>query len=238
VSVLDRSSPLPLWAQLADDLRRRAAAGEFGERLPSEPELVAEYSVSRNTVREAMRRLHTEGLIRRQRGRGTTLVDIEIEQTLPGLYSLASTIEDRGLEERSDVLVIDTRPAGDSAAHLEVAQDTEVVYVERLRYAGREPLALARSWLPADLAAPLLDADLTRGSVYDALRALSDVRIDGGWERIAPAIPSPTERSALRLPRGQAVFHIERVASTGRRPVEWRTSVVRGDRYRLTSTWR
>ena len=52
---LDRTSPLPLWAQLADDVRRRVAAGELGVRLPSEHQLVTDYGVSRNTVREAMR---------------------------------------------------------------------------------------------------------------------------------------------------------------------------------------
>lgn len=234
---LDRTNPLPLWAQLADDLRRRAATGAFADRLPSEADLVAEYDVSRNTVREAMRRLGDEGMVRRQRGRGTTLVDVPIERALPGLYSLARTIEGQGLEERSEVVAADVRPAGEAAGLLEVAPAADVVYLERLRFAGDEPLALDRSWLPADAARPLLGADLSRGSLYDALRQRCGSPVTGGWERITPAVPRGPDRAALRLPSGRAAFLLERLARSGDRPVEWRRSLVRGDRYRFTSTW-
>ncbi|MQA17767.1 MAG: GntR family transcriptional regulator, partial [Pseudonocardiaceae bacterium] len=53
---LDRSSPLPLWAQLHQDLEQRLAAGSFEVRFPSEHELIEEYQVSRHTVRDALRK--------------------------------------------------------------------------------------------------------------------------------------------------------------------------------------
>lgn len=234
---LDRTSPLPLWAQLADDVRRRVAAGELGVRLPSEHQLVTDYGVSRNTVREAMRRLRDEGLIDRQRGRGTTLVDVEIERTLPARFSLARNIEDRGLDEHSRVVALDVRAAADAHTALEISPDADVVYVERVRFAGNEPLALDRSWLPAVVARPLLDADLSRGSLYDALRDLCGMYVVRGSELITPVIPSRADRAALRLPRSAAAFRIERRAHSIDRAVEWRVSLVRGDRYRLASTW-
>ncbi|HET7486914.1 MAG TPA: GntR family transcriptional regulator [Acidimicrobiales bacterium] len=234
---LDRASPLPLWAQLADDLRRRVADGSFTGRLPSEAELVAEYDVSRNTVREAMRRLGEAGLVRRQRGRGTTIVDVGIERSLPGHYSLARTIEGQGLEERSEVLALDLREAGEAAGPLELAAGAEAVYLERVRYAGDEPLALDRSWLPAAVARRLLGVDLTRGSLYDALLQHCRCRVNGGWERITPVNPPAGDRSRLRLPRRVAAFSVERLSRADGSPVEWRCSVVRGDRYRFVSTW-
>lgn len=233
----DRASPLPLWAQVADDLRRRVADGVFTERLPSEAELVAEYDVSRNTVREAMRRLRDEGIILRERGRGTTVVDVEIERTLPGRYSLARAIEDQGLEERSDVVAVEARPAGDASGPLQIAADATVIFVERLRFAGDEPLALDRSRLPADIARPLLDADLTHGSLYDVLRERCDCRVTAGRETITPTAPSGPERAALNLGGDAAAFRVERLALSDGRPVEWRVSLVRGDRYRFVSTW-
>src|SRR5499427_4290699 len=54
---LDRRSPLPLWAQLRADLRRRLDAGAFDEEFPGELALVEEYGVSRHTVRSALRDL-------------------------------------------------------------------------------------------------------------------------------------------------------------------------------------
>jgi GntR family transcriptional regulator len=237
VRPLERTSPVPLWAQLADDLRQRVADGEFDQLLPSELELVAEYEVSRNTVREALRRLRDEHLIERQRGRGTSLVDVEIERTMPGTYSLARNIEDQGLAERSEVVTIDTRPAAGAHAALELASGADVVYIERVRFAGDEPLALDRSWLPAEIARPLLRADLTHGSLYDTLLARCDVRVVRGNERITPVVPSVRDRAKLRLPRQAAAFKVERLAYSTDGPVESRSSIVRGDRYRLISTW-
>src|ERR687891_584603 len=68
---LDRGNPLPLWAQLESDLRRRLSAGAFADRFPTDRDLVETYDVSRNTVREAVDRLCGEGLLERRRdGRG------------------------------------------------------------------------------------------------------------------------------------------------------------------------
>jgi len=45
--IVDRDSALPLWAQVLGDLRRRLASGEFGDRVPGDDELTAQYGVSR-----------------------------------------------------------------------------------------------------------------------------------------------------------------------------------------------
>jgi DNA-binding transcriptional regulator YhcF (GntR family) len=100
-TVLDRSSPLPLWAQLLADLRRRMAEGEFEERFPTEEACARDYKVSRQTVREALRRLADDGLLVRARGRGTTLARPEFEQPLHAMYSLSRSLRSQGVAERS-----------------------------------------------------------------------------------------------------------------------------------------
>jgi GntR family transcriptional regulator len=234
---IDRTSPLPLWAQVATDLRRRLGAGEFDERFPAEHQLVARYGVSRGTIREAMARLRHEGLLDRQRGRGTFRARTELEQPLRGLYSLARSIVAQGLSEHSQVLRTERRLAGESATLLEIPAREPVVYLERLRYAGEEPLALDRVWLPAAVAAPLFAADLTHGSIYEALEQHCGTRVSGGWERITPVIPHAKDRRLLRLPPGEAALGVERLTRSGGRPLEWRRSLIRGDRYSLTTEW-
>ena len=72
MATLDRNSPMPLWAQLEAELRRRVEAGEFDEGFfPTDLELTEAYDVSRHTVREAVRHLNKTGLLKRERGRGT-----------------------------------------------------------------------------------------------------------------------------------------------------------------------
>jgi GntR family transcriptional regulator len=237
-AVLDRDSPVPLWAQLETELRRRLQHGEFDTAFPTESELTATYDVSRHTVREAVSRLTADGLLERRRGRGTRVAPLGLEQPLHSLYSLARTIADQGLEERSEVLALEAGTDAEAAERLGLARRTRLVRVERLRLAGGEPLALDRSWLPAEVALPLLDADLERGSLYDALAELSEVRVAGGRERISPVVPSSADRALLRLPSGEAALLVDRVVHDGAgRAVEWRRSLVRGDRYSFTATW-
>jgi GntR family transcriptional regulator len=222
VGTLDRSSPLPLWAQIADDLRRRLVDGEFEGHFPTDEELTRDYEVSRQTVREAVRHLTQEGLVVRQRGRGSSVAQPILEQPLHSLYSLASTVRAGGIEERSEVLASECRPAiSEVAEQLDVDSGTDVVFIERLRFAGSEPIAWDRSWLRKDQAEALLSADLS----------------SGGWERIRPVVPEPTDRKLLRLAPKVAVFSIERLALAGEIPVEWRRSLIRGDRYTLIAQW-
>jgi len=234
----DRSSPLPLWAQIADDLRRRLSGGEFEERFPTDEELTRDYDVSRHTAREAVRRLSAEGLLVRQRGRGTSLVHPVLEQPLHSLYSLASSMRAHGIEERSEVLSSTRCPApSEVAEHLGLGPGAGVVFIERLRFAGAEPMAWDRSWLPAERAGPLLEVDLSSGGLYNALATHCALRVTGGWERIRPVVPGPAERDLLAISHDVAAFDIERLTFAGDKPVEWRKSLIRGDRYNLLAQW-
>jgi GntR family transcriptional regulator len=234
---IDRRSPLPLWAQVLDDLRSRLATGELTERFPTDRELMDTYGVSRHTVRDAVRRLQEEGLLERERGRGTFVRPTAIEQPLGALYSLFRSIEDQGYEQRSDVLALELRTDAHAAELLEIPADEPLVYLQRLRCADRHPIAIDCSWMPASFASPLLEVDFERTALYQELAERCGVVPVSGWERIRPALPTPEQRRLLGLGVDDAVFSIERLASDGRRPVELRHSAVRGDGYSFVARW-
>jgi GntR family transcriptional regulator len=234
---VDRTSPLPLWAQLYDDLVRRLERGGFGAEFPGEHQLADEYRVSRHTVREALRKLRQAGVLESSRGRRTAVHRAQIEQPLGALYSLFSEVQARGMRQRSEVLDRGTRADPAVAARLGLDPATEFVYLERVRYADDEPLALDRTWLLAGLAQPLLTADLTATGIYDELAKRGGVRTTGGQERIYAVVPTPAQRTLLRLPKGVALLAIERMGTAGTEPIEWRETVVRGDRFTVVATW-
>jgi GntR family transcriptional regulator len=235
---LDRASPLPLWAQIVADLRVQMAAGAFDERFPTDEELTDAYGVSRQTAREAVRRLQAEGLVERHRGRGSTLTRPMLEQPLATLYSVSLTVSEHGLVDRNEIIAAERRPAcGWVADGLHVKEGAPAVFLERLRFAGEEPLSLERSWLPSPLADGLLSADLEHGPLYVALRETCGVQITSGSERISPVIPASADRACLRMPARTAAFLVERLALSGAQPVELRQSTVRGDRYRFVAEW-
>ncbi|WP_308014065.1 GntR family transcriptional regulator [Streptantibioticus parmotrematis] len=231
----DRSSPLPLWAQVRDDLRGRLTDGEFGADgapFPGELALVEQYGVSRHTVREALRSLRAEGLVVAERGRPPRLaVPAEIEQPLGALYSLFASVEAAGRTQRSVVRVLDVRADGVFAARLGLEESAPLLHLERLRLADDEPLAVDRVWLPAGLAAPLLHADFTHTSLYDELALRTGVRLTGGREVLRAVVPTAAERRLLGIDADVAAFAVDRLGLAGDRPVEWRHTLVRGDRF-------
>lgn len=238
--MLDRSSPLPLWAQIVEDLRSRLAVGEFDERFPTDEDLVSRYGVSRQTVREAVRRLQATGLLERQRGRGTRLVRPVLEQPVSSLYSLARTVSAHGMSERSEIRVARRQPASQAVAgQLHVEPGVPVLYLERLRLADEQPLSLEQSWLPWSIAAPLLRhrSEMEHGPLYQTLAARCGVRVTSTKERISPIVPPPSDRQLLGMPARAAAFLVEHTASADGVPVEWRSGTVRGDRYCFTAEW-
>lgn len=234
---LDRTSPLPLWAQLVDELTRRMAAGAFVDRLPTDQELVATYSVGRATVREAVRRLSETFRIDRQRGKGTFVLGEQFEQPVGTMYSLFQAIEGQGVEQKSVVRACELKVDAIIAAELEVAADLPLFYLERLRLAGGVPLALDRVWMPANLAAPVMDADFTHTALYAELKDKAGIVATRGEERIHPIIPVPAVAKLLEMPKGRAAFAIVRRTWIGDRPLEHRDTIFRGDRHVFVSTW-
>lgn len=235
---LDRHSPLPLWAQLRTVLSRRLAAGDFTAGVPTEQQLRQEYGVSRHTVREALRHLRDAGLVVSERGRGSHVPPgAGIEQPLGALYSLFRSVEASGREQRSVVRALDERPDARVARLLDLDPAAPLVHLERLRLDDGTPLALDRTWLPADIARPLLAVDFTHTALYDELARCCGTRLTGGDEQIAAVVPGPAERQALALPVGVAAFRIVRTGTLRDRPVEHRTTLVRADRFSLRASW-
>ena len=232
---LSRATGTPLWAQLQADLRARLAAGEFDDAFPGELALVEQYGVSRHTVREALRSLRAEGVVTAARGRKPRLAPPEVEQRLGALSSLFAAVEATGLEQRSVVRALDVRRDGVVATRLQLEESTPLVHLERLRLAGDEPLALDRVWLPADLAAPLLDVDFTRTALYTELLAHCGLRLTGGRERGGGGRALRGGRGLRRGAAGPARLAVERTGCLHGRPVEHRHTLVRGDRFAVTA---
>ena len=68
-----RDKAIPLYYQLETILRNKITSGDYSPArpLPSEDALAEEYEVSRITVRQALSSLEQDGLVIRQRGKGT-----------------------------------------------------------------------------------------------------------------------------------------------------------------------
>ncbi len=235
---LERSSAVPLWSQLETELRRRLDSGEFSDGpFPTDLELTTDYAVSRHTVREAIRHLNKTGVLKRERGRGTVVNRAEFEQSLGTLYSLFQSIESSGVKQTSTVLELAVVNDAIAASHLELDEDVDLVLLARVRFASGVPLAVDRAWMPASFAEPLLRVDWSRTALYDELRSMGAPVPTHGWERLTPTIPGASDRKLLDLRKVDAAFYLERLGKSDGTPVEWRTTTIRGDRFRFVTDW-
>lgn len=229
---VDRDHETSLWRQVHADLLRRVELGEFTDEFPGELALVAQYQVSRHTVREAVRRLREAGVVTAGRGRTPRVSSpVEIDQSLGSLYSLFSSVRAVGLAQTSLVLTLDQRHDSAVASRLNLPATTELFYLSRLRMAGEEPLALDQVWMPLELASPLLEADFSETAVYIELSTRCGIQLTAGTENIRAVIPTPAEQVQLQLPPGEAALAIQRLGYHHDNAIEWRHTLVRGDRF-------
>ena len=237
--VLEPASPLPLYHQLALAIGERIARGDYetGEAIPGELELAREFGVSRGTIRQAMERLVRSGLIVRHRGRGSFVARGPIDYPLGSFYSFAHEMAGRGIEESSRVLLQRrTRPPAAVGRALALPPGATTVRIVRLRLAGRRPFLLETSHVPDTLAPSLLDADLSRGSIYDVLEA-DGVRLTRITEHVRSVSLDLRQAEVLRARPGSPGFALERLGVAGDVPAEFRHVIAPGDRVRLTATW-
>jgi len=229
----NRAHPLPLWAQVNDDLRRRIENKEFEGHFPGELDLTEQYGVSRHTIREALRVLRTEGILKSERGRGTSVQERPYSQNLGTLYSLFATIEAQGVAQTSEVRRLRTTTNPTVSAELGLPAATELVVLERVRFANYEPLAHDTSWLPSELTRAILDADFTQTSLYGELKSRCNIDMNSGREKIVAQSAPRHIAEALTIPHGTAGFSLERLGTSNGQPLEWRETFIRGDRFTL-----
>lgn len=236
--VIDRSSPVPLYFQLAQHFEAaiRSGALKVGARLENEVQLAERLGLSRPTVRSAFLYLANKGLVVRKRGAGTLVANERIDRNV----ELTSLYDDLAASSRSpatQVLKAEVSPAGDQVAGaLQLPERALVLALERLRLADGEPMALMHNYLPAGLIQ--LDVELLeKHGLYELLRA-SGVAPYSATQRMSAKNASAAEARMLDETRGTALLTMERIAyDQSGRPVEFARHLYRASRYAFTTSF-
>src|SRR5205814_7154623 len=151
---IDRSSPVPLYFQVAQRLEQLIESGEMppGHRLDNEIALADQLGLSRPTMRHAIQHLVDKGLLVRKRGVGTQVVHAPVRRRVE-LSSLFDDLDRAHRQPRTEILSFGVQPVPeDVAAALRLPAGTEAIAFQRLRYAQEEPLALMYNYVPVGVA--------------------------------------------------------------------------------------
>lgn len=217
---VDRSSPVPLYFQVAQGLQTVIESGQLppGTRLDNEFSLADQLGISRPTLRQALQYLMEKGLLARKRGVGTTVSADKVRRRTE-LTSLYEDLEQAGRRPRTELLDFDTVEApADIAAALAVEPGTPVLSLRRLRYADDVPLAILRNHVRTDLG---VTADgLREHGLYQLLRA-AGADVASAEQSVGARPATAAEAGLLEQKRGATLLVLERTAfDADHRPLE------------------
>jgi GntR family transcriptional regulator len=234
---IDRTSPVPLYFQLAQHYESaiRSGALKVGARLDNEVQLAERLGLSRPTVRAAFMYLSNKGLVVRKRGAGTLVANDSIDRDVE-LTSLYDDLAAAGRAPATQVIRNEVVHASDRvAAALQLPERALVNSLQRIRLADGEPIALMHNYLPAALVHLNIEM-LEQHGLYELLRA-SGIRLCSATQRMCAKNASAAEARILHETRGAALLTMERTAydETGR-PVEFAQHLYRASRYAFTTS--
>lgn len=235
---IDRDSYVPYYIQIMDAIQEYIEQGDGspGEKLPGEPELCRLFDVSRTVIRQALRELEHEGLIVREKGKGTFIAEPKIRESLvQELTGFYQDMEAKGHPPVSDVLKQEVIAAPRKvAAYLHLEQGAPAIQIDRVRYVDDEPIVFVTTYLPYEQCPKLLQADLARASLYAFLEEEYDMVIARG-KRFLEAVPAnEMEAELLQVNKGAPLILIDSVSYLADgTPIEYYHALHRGDRSRF-----
>ncbi|MBE7554959.1 MAG: GntR family transcriptional regulator [Anaerolineales bacterium] len=237
IDTILRDSKLPFYHQLYEILRQNIVRGEWqpDDMLPSEIELMERYNVSRITVRQALDELVNEGLIYRQRGRGTFVAHPTVDQALTRIISFTEDMRQRGFTPGTEVLFSGLEPAlPEVAEKLQLDPGTELVRLDRLRLADNEPMSIEESHLVHRYCPGILQHDYAANPLREVLEQHYGIRLVRA-KQIIRAIAAPRKiADKLSIPANTPLLYIERISYSPQNiPIEFLRLYHRGDRYVL-----
>ncbi|HEX3211393.1 MAG TPA: GntR family transcriptional regulator [Actinomycetota bacterium] len=211
------SRPRLRSVSVQDELKQRIDRGELpaGTRLPSEPELAAELQVSRATLREALRAMELEGLLRRRQGSGTFVAEHpRMANSLDVNYGVTDAIRAAGMTAgiADGRHWVEPASAGE-AALLELEPGQDVLVIERLRTAEGKPVVLSRDLFPSRLVEgrELVVQQMLERSIYDVLERELGIVISHGVARFRPVRADHAVAGRLGVPRGELLLYLWQV---------------------------
>ena len=232
---VDKRSPVPVYLQIADGLRKLIQSGVFpaGCPLPPERVLCESYGVSRMTLRQATAILDQEGLIISHRGRGTFVAHSRLRKQQYELRSFTEEVRARGGRPESRMISFEeVRPSAEAREFFNISEGQKIYQIERLRLDNGIPLALEQAQLPQVLCPWLNRFDLAANSLYRVLEESYGLTLGNCLEEISAAMPSPSERKLLQLAKNAAVLVIRRRTFTDiGQPLELTRAAYNGDLY-------
>jgi GntR family histidine utilization transcriptional repressor len=222
------------YARVKQFLKDGLARGRWapGALMPSEAELVAQFSVSRMTVNRALRELQTEGLVERVQGLGTFAAQLHRVSSTLTIRDIHEEITDRGHRHEARVhLVRQERAPAALAARLGLASGAPVFHTLIVHLENGVPLQCEDRYVNPSCAPDYLKVDFTQTTPTHYLLEVAPL-----WEAqycIEANGPTPEEAKLLGIKRTDPCLIVVRRTESRGVPITLARLVHPGARYQI-----
>ncbi|KLV03712.1 transcriptional regulator [Photobacterium aquae] len=197
-----------MYRQIADAIKEQIQAGDYkpGEALPTEAQLREQFSVSRVTVRQALKLLIEQNVLESIQGSGTYVKETKVDYDMYQYSSFYEKLSHLNVKTHSDILSFEiTTPSLQIAEALEITELDRIFYVKRVRFIDDNPVTLEETWMPLSLF-PDLSYEVMQGSKYEFIEGKKKMIIDRSEQEIIPVLPPEEVVNQLGIPADQPII--------------------------------
>ncbi len=231
---IDKSSKIPLYAQLMDILINQIENYmEENDQLDSEREICDKYGVSRTTVRQALDELEKQKNIYKVHGKGNFISSRRVEQELIKVYSFTDEMRKLGKKPISKLLNFEIAEPDSKILRKLKLKENELVYkITRIRIADDIPMIYEVTYLPYDKFNGMTKKDLEENPLYEIFKNDFKVHITSAEEVLESVSINKLESIYLDVSQGEPGLKIERTTYENKQVIEYTVSIARGDKFK------
>ncbi|MGO4886299.1 GntR family transcriptional regulator [Anaerobacillus sp. MEB173] len=228
----DNHDHIPIHIQLKKELESKIINGYYNEKLPSERELMEQYSVSRSTVREAISYLVREGFLEKKHGKGTFVNIKPIQDWLGNLSSTTETLKKMGMKPGAKLLNHGIITPSHDIKHLKEYGD--IYFIKRMRYADDIPMAIENHYYPIEIGKKLLEFNLDDATIYDLLEKELNIHLYEAEQTITSGSFNAEDEDYLGIQHISALISDRMIKDNNGNWVEYYKAFYRSDMYSFT----
>lgn len=229
----NNGNELPVYIQIHNQLRHEIEQGKWqvGSRIPSERKLALAFNVSRMTLRQALQTLVDEGILERRVGAGTYVANQKVQEKVAGVTSFTDLMKAQGRKPSSKTISYHlARPSASESEHLQISEATQVLRMERIRYADNIPICFEVTTVPAALINDFSKKEVTR-SFYHALERRG-YQLGGARQVVSATVANEQIAEYLKIHRGDAILLMRQITCLrSGHPFEYVRTQYVGDRF-------
>lgn len=231
---MDKNPSIPIYAQLEEAIKEKIKSREYlpGEALPTERELTELFGVSRMTIRQAIANLVHKNVLYRIPGKGAFVSKEVIEKKLE-IESFSDDMKKRGLIPGSKVIEFERiNPKAEIKEKLKLADDANIYFLNRLRLADNEPMAIEYCYLPEKFFPNLIKYNMAKCSLYEIMK--EDYNVHFYYMKQSIRAVTLTSRDAELLfgkSKGVGLVSERLIYNIEEEPIEYTKTIYNADRY-------